>query len=218
MKFVENKINNSVEQGSGNIDFKEFWENVFEAKSPNEVSWTQEYPITPLHLIEEAAPSKEAKIIDIGGGDSHIPDFLLKEGYQNISVLDISSVALKKSQKRLGSNADKIQWIEANILDFTPNTTYDVWYDRAVFHFLTSEEDIQKYVQLVSQVAETIIIATFSTSGPTKCSGLPISQYNEETLQKVFAENYIMVKSFTENHITPFNTEQNFIFCQFQKK
>ena len=112
-----------------------------------------------------------------------------------------------------------MDWIPTNITEFVPQTIYDIWYDRAAFHFLTTEEEIKKYVQIVKNaVSDTLIIGTFSLSGPQKCSGLPIVQYDEDRLKSLFSESFELVKSFTEDHITPFNTVQNFIFCQFKKK
>ncbi|OJX32222.1 MAG: SAM-dependent methyltransferase [Chryseobacterium sp. 36-9] len=200
-------------------DYKNHWENVYETKNPDEVSWTQKIPQTSLDLIEEASKDKSSKIIDIGGGDSNLTDFLLEKGFENISVLDISAKALEKAKTRLGTQAEKVNWITTNITEFKPNTTYDIWHDRAAFHFLTTEEEIKKYAEIVKNaVSDTLIIGTFSVNGPQKCSGLPIVQYDEGRLKAIFSESFELVKSFTEDHITPFNTVQNFIFCQFKKK
>lgn len=200
-------------------NYKDHWENVYETKNPDEVSWTQKIPQTSLNLIEAAAKDKAAKIIDIGGGDSNLIDFLLEKGYENISVLDISAKALEKAKERLGAQAEHVDWIATDITAFKPNTTYDIWHDRAAFHFLTTKEDIQQYVEIVKNaVADTLIIGTFSVNGPQKCSGLPIMQYDEDRLKEIFSQDFELVKSFTEDHITPFNTVQNFIFCQFKKK
>ncbi|WEK70042.1 MAG: class I SAM-dependent methyltransferase [Candidatus Chryseobacterium colombiense] len=200
-------------------DYKNHWENVYETKNPDEVSWTQKIPQTSLDLIEEVSKDKSSKIIDIGGGDSNLTDFLLKKGFENISVLDISAKALKKAKERLGAQAENIDWITTNITEFEPPTTYDIWHDRAAFHFLTTEEEIKKYAEIVKNaVSDTLIIGTFSVNGPQKCSGLPIVQYDEDRLKAIFSESFELVKSFTEDHMTPFNTVQNFIFCQFKKK
>jgi SAM-dependent methyltransferase len=200
-------------------DYKNHWENVYETKNPDEVSWTQKIPQTSLDLIEEASKDKSSKIIDIGGGDSNLTDFLLEKGFINISVLDISAKALEKAKERLGAQAENIDWIVTNITEFEPQTTYDIWHDRAAFHFLTTEEEIKKYAEIVKNaVSDTLIIGTFSVNGPQKCSGLPIVQYDEDRLKAIFSESFELVKSFTEDHITPFNTVQNFIFCQFKKK
>jgi len=200
-------------------DYKNHWENVYETKNPDEVSWTQKVPKTSLGLIEETSKDKSSTIIDVGGGDSNLVDFLLEKGFENISVLDISAKALEKAKTRLGTQAEKIDWIITNITEFKPNTTYDIWHDRAAFHFLTKEEEIKKYAEIVKNaVSDTLIIGTFSVNGPQKCSGLPIVQYDEDHLKEIFSQSFELVKSFTEDHITPFNTVQNFIFCQFKKK
>lgn len=200
-------------------DDKDHWENVYETKNPDEVSWTQKIPQTSLDLIEEASKDRSSKIIDIGGGDSNLTDFLLEKGFKNISVLDISAKALEKTKERLGTQAENVDWIATNITEFKPNRTYDIWHDRATFHFLTTQEEIKKYAEIVrNTVSDTLIIGTFSVNGPQKCSGLQISQYDKEKLNSIFSQDFELVKSFTEDHITPFNTVQNFIFCQFKKK
>ncbi|WP_366940323.1 class I SAM-dependent methyltransferase [uncultured Empedobacter sp.] len=162
---------------------------------------------------------KTAKIIDVGGGESKLVDFLLEEGYENISVLDISANALEKAKKRLGDKAKKVNWIVADITEFEPTEQYDVWHDRAVFHFLTEDNDIKKYQDLVSQAVKgKMVIGTFSTNGPLKCSGLEIKQNDEISLTSTFASDFEKIECFTIDHITPFDTIQNFIFCSFNKK
>jgi len=206
-------------KNSENEGYKNHWENVYETKNSNEVSWTQEIPETSLELIENAAADKTSKIIDIGGGDGTLIDFLLERGFESLSVLDISSKALQKAKKRLGSKAEHVQFITSDIREFETEATYDIWHDRATFHFLTEENDIKKYVDIVKNaVSDIMIIGAFSFEGPQKCSGLPIVQYDAERLQNVFLEDFELIRSFKQNHITPFNTVQNFIFCQFKKK
>ncbi|WP_317197451.1 class I SAM-dependent methyltransferase [Empedobacter stercoris] len=162
---------------------------------------------------------KTAKIIDVGGGESKLVDFLLEEGYENISVLDISANALEKAKKRLGDKAEKVNWIVADITEFEPTDQYDVWHDRAVFHFLTEDNDIKKYQDLVSKAVKgKMVIGTFSTNGPLKCSGLEIKQNDEISLTSTFAADFEKIECFTIDHITPFDTIQNFIFCSFNKK
>jgi hypothetical protein len=200
-------------------NYKDHWQNVYETKNPNEVSWTQKIPQTSLDLIEKVSKRKSSKIIDIGGGDSNLVDFLLEKGFENISVLDISAKALEKAKTRLETQAENVDWIVTDITEFKTSTEYDIWHDRAAFHFLTTQDEIKKYIEIVrSAVSDTLIIGTFSVDGPQKCSGLPILQYNEERLKNIFSQDFELVRSFTEDHITPFNTVQNFIFCQFKKK
>jgi len=133
------------------IERKNHWETVYKNKQPNEVSWTQENPKTSLDFIRETNLGKSARIIDIGGGDSKLVDFLLEEGYENISVLDISANALERAKKRLGKNAEKVNWIVSDITEFKPETTYDIWHDRATFHFLTTQEQIKKYSEITQK-------------------------------------------------------------------
>ena len=198
---------------------KTHWESVYETKDPNQVSWTQERPATSLELIHSFGLKKSAKIIDVGGGDSKLVDHLLKEGFENITVLDISAKALEKAKKRLGDKAKKVTWIACDITQFTPQTTYDLWHDRAAFHFLTKAEHIKKYTATAKKfVSGFLAIATFSEKGPTKCSGLDITQYSEETLSLTFKDGFDKVSCALEDHQTPFNTTQNFLFCSFKKQ
>ena len=197
---------------------KNHWETVYETKQPNEVSWTQEKPETSLDFIRETHIEKSARIIDIGGGDSKLVDFLLKKGYENVTVLDISANALERAQKRLGKNSEKINWIVSDITEFKPESTYEVWHDRATFHFLTTAEQVEKYVEIAEKwVTGFMIIGAFSEIGPKKCSGLDIKQYSESELEKRFSNCFKKLKCSTEDHITPFGTKQNFIFCVFEK-
>ena len=198
---------------------KSHWENVFATKNPNEVSWTQKYPKTSMEYLENVNLSKTANIIDIGGGDSKFVDALLEKGYQNIWVLDISEFALERAKKRLGDKADLIHWIVSDITEFKPIVKFDFWHDRAVFHFLTDENDIKKYQDLVAKAVKgNIVIGTFSTNGPLKCSGLEIKQNDETSLTSTFDANFEKIECFTMDHKTPFDTIQNFIFCSFNKK
>lgn len=152
-----------------NLQRKKHWETVYETKNPDEVSWTQEIPKTSLAFIHSLGLDKSAKIIDIGGGDSKLVDFLLDQGFENITVLDISEKALEKAKIRLVEKAKKVTWIVSDILDFEPTETYDVWHDRAAFHFLTTDEEIEKYKSIVNKSVDGfLIIGTFSENGPLK--------------------------------------------------
>lgn len=200
-------------------DHKNHWENVYETKNPDQVSWTQKKPQTSLDFIHSFGLGKEAKIIDIGGGDSNLVDFLLEEGYENITVLDISAKALEKAKERLGNKAENVKWIVTDITEFQPDETYDIWHDRAAFHFLTTSEQISKYVEITEKaVSEFMILGTFSKTGPFKCSGLEITQYDEESMTVQFKESFEKIDCKIEDHTTPFDTVQNFIFCSFKKK
>ncbi|RZJ66185.1 MAG: class I SAM-dependent methyltransferase [Flavobacterium sp.] len=200
-------------------DRKNHWETVYQTKNPNEVSWTQKVPLTSLDFIASFHLEKSAKIIDIGGGDSNLVDCLLELGYENLSVLDISGKALDKAKARLGEKASKVNWIVSDILEFDPTETFDVWHDRAAFHFLTSDEEIRTYAGIAKKaVSRFMAIGTFSENGPKKCSGLEISQYDAEGLSLVLADDFEQIECLTEDHVTPFDTIQNFTFCRFARK
>ena len=199
-------------------DKKAHWETVYSTKQPNEVSWTQEVPQTSLSFIHSFDLPKSTRIIDVGGGDSKLVDYLVAEGYANVTVLDISEKALERAKMRLGLLAEKVTWINSDITEFEPKERYDIWHDRATFHFLTTPEQISKYLSIAgSSVTSYMTIGTFSNNGPKKCSGLDITQYSEEQLQQKLAEYFSKIKCITEDHTTPFNTIQNFLFCSFKK-
>ena len=194
------------------------WENVFRSKSPDELSWTQEVPETSLLLIRQLELPKTAAIIDVGGGDSKLVDHLLDKGFLNITVLDISGEALDKAKSRLGTKASLVKWIISDILDFHPKVDYDLWHDRAAFHFLTDPKEIRKYIQIAERsVKGFLTIATFSNKGPDKCSGLPVRQYSENLIENALSDQFNKIECITEDHITPFGSKQNFLFCSFKK-
>lgn len=198
---------------------KQHWETVYETKNPNEVSWTQEIPKTSLDFIHSFGLAKTAKIIDIGGGDSKLVDYLLDAGFENITVLDISGKALEKAKKRFGDKAQKVNWVVSDITEFEPNTSFDLWHDRATFHFLTTADQIEKYVAIAkNSVSGFMTIGTFSNNGPTKCSGLDIKQYSEQTLTTALENGFEKLRCITEDHTTPFGTTQNFLFCSFKRQ
>jgi SAM-dependent methyltransferase len=203
------------------MDFtKEHWENVFATKGETEVSWYQNIPETSLQLIKACRLPKNAKIIDIGGGDSYLIDSLMEIGYTNLYLLDISEKAIERSKKRLGEKAKFVTFIVSDVLDFNPTEKFDAWHDRASFHFLTNEVDILKYKAIVSNALNSngnFLLGTFSDEGPLKCSGLEITQYSVEKILDLLEDTFEMENCFTEDHETPFETFQNFIFCHFKK-
>lgn len=202
-----------------NNSSKGHWEQVYETKTPEQVSWTQEVPQTSLDLIHSFNLQKSARIIDVGGGDSKLVDCLLEEGFEHITVLDISEKALERAQKRLGAKAASVTWIVSDITAFEPVETYDVWHDRAAFHFLTSPEQVEKYVDIARKsVNGYLAIGTFSENGPKKCSGLDIRQYTEKSLSTLLQNDFEKLSCITEDHTTPFDTTQNFLFCSFRKR
>lgn len=198
---------------------KAHWEQVYETKQPNEVSWTQEIPKQSLDFIRSFNLPTSARIIDIGGGDSNLVDCLLDEGYTNITVLDISEKAIERCKIRLGVRAALVTWIVSDITDFNPITTYDCWHDRAAFHFLTDPNEINTYKRIAKKaVNDFIVMGTFSENGPKKCSMLEVHQYTAEELEAQFRDDFEKIKCLTEDHITPFNTTQHFLFCSFKRK
>lgn len=201
------------------MERKEHWEKVYETKQPHEVSWTQEVPKTSLDFIRSFNLPKNARIIDVGGGDSLLVDFLLTEGYENVTVLDISEKALSKAQARLGDKSVKVKWVVSDVTAFKPLESYDIWHDRGTFHFLTQKEQIETYVDIAGKyVNGYMAIGTFSENGPVKCSGLEIKQYSEAELNIALEKDFEKIRCVTEDHITPFNTKQNFLFCSFKTK
>ncbi|MBL7814805.1 MAG: class I SAM-dependent methyltransferase [Saprospiraceae bacterium] len=200
---------------------QQHWETVYQKKNFEEVSWFQETPTTSISFFESMNLSKSAKIIDIGGGESRFIDYLLANGYQDVSVLDISATAIEKKKQALGEKAQSVTWIVSDVVDFKPTEQYDFWHDRATFHFLTQKEDVETYIQTISQHIKpegSLIISTFSENGPEKCSGLPIQQYSEKTLSERVEVFFTKIKCVLIDHITPFATVQNFIFCSFKRK
>src|SRR3989338_2762293 len=202
------------------LNVKEHWENIYQTKNPIEMSWHQEKPNTSLGLIIEIGLNKDAKIIDVGGGDSKLVDNLLDMGFTNISVLDISSNALERAKKRLRDKADSVKWIVSDIREFETKDKYDLWHDRAVLHFLTADEDINKYmsnIRLLLKYNGYLIVSIFSLNGPKRCSGLDIKQYSEDSIKKLFYD-FEHIKSFEEKHLTPWGDTQIFLCSVFRKK
>ena len=197
------------------------WDEVYRTKAADEVSWFQAYPKTSMEFVTLFNLPLDANIIDIGGGDSLFVDALLEKGYSNIYVLDISANAIDRAKKRLGSGADKIHWIVNDVTAFKPTVKFDFWHDRAAFHFLTTEENIYKYVAIAEDAVKQngyLILGTFSENGPQKCSGLDIKQYSEASMSTRFEVAFDRIKCVEEEHITPNNIAQNFLFCSFKKK
>lgn len=202
------------------FDRKLHWEIVFDTKDTRKVSWYQPVPETSLRLIRETGLPLSSAIIDVGAGDSYMADHLLNLGYSDISLPDISGLALKAIRKRMGRDAERIRFIEADVLDFQPERKFDIWHDRAVFHFFTERKDIEKYVEVVSSnlvPGGYLIVGTFSENGPESCSGLKVQRYSEEEMENTFNRGFEKIRCFTENHTTPSGSEQNFRFGVFRK-
>lgn len=200
---------------------KEHWEKIYSTKATDEVSWFQEHAALSLKLIRDTGVSLTASIIDVGGGASTLVDDLLSNGYENITVLDLSGTALAKAKAQLGGRASGVRWLEANVIEAElPALAYDVWHDRAVFHFLTSAEERHAYVQAVLRAVKPgglVIVATFAEDGPTKCSGLPVMRYGTNELHAEFGEPFLLIGHEKESHYTPGGNEQKFVYCFCRK-
>ena len=200
------------------MDNKKHWENIYQKKVIDGVSWYQKIPLESLQLIKKYSISNSDKIIDIGCGKSFLADNLLELNYTNISLVDISSNALKEVKERLQNKS--LNFIDTDILNFNSNDKYDIWHDRAVFHFITNPEGIEKYISLCNKYINNqgiLIIGTFAEDGPLKCSGLEIKRYSVDQISGLFEENFELVESFKILHKTPFDTEQSFSFCVLRK-
>jgi len=199
------------------MDPRAHWQKVYETKKPTEVSWYQPAARVSSSLIRRVAPDRSAAIIDVGGGASTLVDGLLAAGYSSVSVLDVSSAALAQASERLGGDAARVTWLEANVLDAAlPASAYDGWHDRAVFHFLTEAVDRGRYVKQVRRSVRPggyVMVATFASDGPTKCSGLEVARYAPEELHGEFGSDFQLVDSAREEHHTPTGAVQPFIYC-----
>ena len=208
--------------GNNETDFdrKDHWEHVYTEKKSTEVSWYQQHPEYSLDLIKATGIDTTARIIDIGGGASTLVDFLLDAGYQNISVLDIAHSAIEQAKVRLGNRADKVIWYESDITKFSTALSFDLWHDRAVFHFLKDEAERASYVSTLLNALKPgahAIIATFGLDGPEKCSGLEVVRYSPETMAAVLGDSFQLVETSTEEHTTPRETSQSFVYCRFKR-
>jgi SAM-dependent methyltransferase len=200
---------------------KQHWEQVYSNRTPLDVSWFQQQPTVSLSMINALQLPKDAAIIDIGGGASRLVDHLIAEHYHNLAVLDISAQALAHSQSRLGKLADNVEWFDEDITLFAPSRKFDLWHDRAVFHFLTDAADRKKYVANLKAALVTkghVLLSTFAAGGPTQCSNLDIVQYDEAKMCAEPGADFVLQSVQHELHITPANKEQAFIYFHFQKK
>jgi SAM-dependent methyltransferase len=199
------------------MPFKEHWEQVYMRKPAAEVSWYQEHAEQSLQLIRGTGAPRSAAVIDVGGGASTLVDDLLADGYDAISVLDLSAAALAAARRRLAQRADAVTWIEAGITEVTlPRHAYDIWHDRAVFHFLTDADDRRAYVAAVQRAVKPgghVIVATFAEDGPTQCSGLPVMRYSPGELHAQFGAAFSLLRQEREEHHTPAGAVQKFIYC-----
>jgi SAM-dependent methyltransferase len=199
------------------MDAREHWERVYLTKRPTQVSWYAPHLDTSLRLIEDAAPNRHAAIVDVGGGEATLVDDLLDRGYRRVSVLDVSATALDVAKARLGERASAVDWLCGDVAKFPfPRHHYDVWHDRAVFHFLTDPKDRAAYVRQVARAVKpggNVIVATFGPEGPTKCSGLDVVRYGPDTLHDEFGARFRLLRHLTEIHRTPAGATQQFTYC-----
>lgn len=200
---------------------KDHWQRVYSTKATDAVSWFQPHANQSLQLIEATDVSNETSIIDVGGGASTLVDDLLARDYRNITVLDLSAAALDATRDRLGTRAGSVTWLESDITRAElPLNGYDVWHDRAVFHFLTAPEDRDAYIKVAFRSVKPgghVIVATFAEDGPLQCSGLPVTRYSATQLHAEFGEVFILVLHERDLHRTPFGTTQPFTYCYFRK-
>lgn len=200
------------------MDARAHWDAVYSAKAPDKVSWFRTHLDTSLALIERAAPDRSTAIVDVGGGESTLVDDLLERGYRNVAVLDISHTAVEVTRKRLGSDRERqVRWLLGDITQAGAlSGFYDIWHDRAVFHFLTERKDRVAYIQNVIATVKPgghVIVGTFGPEGPTRCSGLDVVRYDAESLHEQFGAHFRLIESSKELHTTPFGTTQQFLYC-----
>lgn len=203
------------------MDSKQHWEQVYATKASDSVSWFQEHADQSLRLIHNTGLGKDTAIIDVGGGASTLVDDLAAEGFSDLTVFDLSGAALGVAKQRLGKLANAVHWVEGDITcaEF-PMHRFDIWHDRAVFHFLTDPTDRQAYVERVMRSVRPgghVIVATFAEDGPEKCSGLPVMRYQPESLHAEFGEAFLLIAHEKEVHHTPFGTDQQFVYCYCRK-
>lgn len=199
---------------------KEHWEQVYQTKATDDVSWFQTHPTVSLQLIEASGVGQDAGIIDVGGGASVLVDCLLDAGYHQLAVLDISAAALEHARHRLGKRAGTVEWLEADVTTFQPARRFGLWHDRAVFHFLTDKVDRQKYVETLKRALTPggqTVIASFAIDGPLKCSGLEVARYDAAAIRAELGAGFQLVEQVSETHTTPWATEQKFSYFRFKR-
>jgi uncharacterized SAM-dependent methyltransferase len=197
------------------------WQGVYATKAENEVSWFQENPAISIEMIERTTAARDAVIIDIGGGASRLVDALLNDGYRAISVLDLSATALELAKRRIGPASAQVEWIVADVTTWKPARQYEVWHDRAAFHFLNDPDDRQAYLTCLRSATAPgaqIIIGTFALDGPEKCSGLPVQRYDSESLADELGSSFELADTRVESHKTPWNSSQSFQFSRFRRR
>ena len=204
-----------------NMNRHEHWNQVYQTKGTDDVSWYQRRPDLSLALIAASGVSKDAGIIDVGGGASMLVDFLLDDGYTRLAVLDLSGVALSHSRTRLGARAGGVEWFEADVTSFEPPHRFGLWHDRAVFHFLTAADDRRGYISTLRRTLQpggAVVISTFALDGPPKCSGLEVMHYDEQSIHAELGAEFQLQEVRRETHVTPWASEQRFIYFRLNFK
>jgi 2-polyprenyl-3-methyl-5-hydroxy-6-metoxy-1,4-benzoquinol methylase len=201
------------------MNSREHWNAVYDAKSDGDLSWFQPEPALSMQLISSLAADRDASIIDVGGGTSVLVDRLLDRGFRNVAVLDIVTSALNQCRDRLGKRAAQVEWIESSVTRFDPNHSFDLWHDRAVFHFLTAPEDQRAYLDALNKAVPRghAIIATFALNGPQQCSGLDVARYDTEKISALFTPHFRLKESIDERHQTPWGASQEFTYFVFER-
>ena len=215
-----NTITAQQAAGCQHPGWKDHWERLYAGKDPGEVNWYQSHPQYSLSLINDTGIGTGASIIDVGGGASTLVDYLLTAGYRGIAVLDIARTAIEQAQQRLGNRSQQVTWIEGDITSHTPGQRFDIWHDRAVFHFMTGDHDRECYLEVLDKTLKAdghVIIASFSDSGPSQCSGLDVVRYSTATLSNALGPRFHLVETLTEEHHTPNGGVQQFIYCRFAR-
>jgi ubiquinone/menaquinone biosynthesis C-methylase UbiE len=200
------------------VTLKQYWDEIHSARPREKMGWYQEIPEISLSFIRAAGISTETSVIDIGAGESVLAEELIHMGISDLSVLDVSEAAIDRSRKRLGNQASRIDWINSDVLEFQPNRSYDLWHDRACFHFLTSDDEISGYVNIAKRALNKgghLVLGAFSHKGPAKCSGLEVRRYDPDSMSKAFSGFELQAYEY-QDHKTPAGNRQNYIFCLFK--
>jgi ubiquinone/menaquinone biosynthesis C-methylase UbiE len=223
MGRIATRVQNAMVEKLAHIEMNrtDHWNQVYQTETPDDVSWFQTRPTTSLKLIETCGIDPDAGIIDVGGGASMLVDFLLDAGRSGLAVLDISVAALDHAKLRLGKRGSAVEWFTSDVTTFIPTRQFEIWHDRAVFHFLTERADRQKYVEAMNRTLNSqghAIIATFAIDGPEKCSGLSVCRYDASAVASELGTEFQLLEQVNETHVTPWNTEQRFSYFRFARR
>ncbi|UCG52715.1 MAG: class I SAM-dependent methyltransferase [Candidatus Latescibacterota bacterium] len=219
-RILRGTLTSLLEISVGKLDRQTHWSKVWAKYRENEVSWFQETPSLSLELIQRHTVDKNVRILDVGGGSSRLVDNLLTSGFVNVGVLDIAAPALEAARTRLGDRASSVEWVVGDVTAYEPLRPWDVWHDRAVFHFLVNAGEQQSYVHSLRRSitpAGVVVIATFGPEGPKRCSGLDVKRRSPDTLGEVFGSDFVLLESHYEIHRTPDGKDQQYVYCVFRR-